>query len=383
MNMSNLNYFIEMALQRQLNEFVGDDAFTEEHLMLIKNLSISTVTHIDGISKLKNLENLQIGCMDRLEYQIQDIIDYSELKNLPNLKSLTIVNNLHINRLDLSKLESLETLVLVADYNLNEIIGIEKLTKLKRVIIVGNNVQSLENIQQYIKNTKQTKTNILDYKIFNNICNNIDDYNFLASTSMLYDTSLVFAEKVGIGEIFIYSFNMISRINNIANNILNNIIKEDMTEEEKVSAIYHYVIENLTYNYDELSKRNNDIEKDKKQILIYDNRYKFINSSYEAFINGSVVCEGYVNMLNFLLNKIGIESRTVYCNVRRNNNSFNGVYNHAANMIKIDDEWYFFDSQLENNSNNLQYFKKTKEEFSKTHDISFSTQYISTKAKAK
>lgn len=380
--MDNLNYFIGTELMRQFHQFVGYEEFTNEELLKLKSLSISTTTSIGEIAKLRNLEELSIVFFDPVEYEYDMVIDYSELAKLVNLRSLVIANNAHIKRLDLSELSNLEVLILVSNANLEHIIGLENLKKLKRVVIVGNNVKDIPNIQEYIKNTQCTGINILDYKIFNSIHKNPDVYSFLSNMSLSYDTNLTFAEKIGIGEIFTYSFNMINKMNEMAEVILSSIIHQDMSDQEKILVVYRYVIDHLTYDHERLEERVHYVHQSNK-IPTYDNNHKYINSSYEAFVRGRVVCEGYVNMINFLLNKLNIESRTVYCAVRDSKDYHPGYYNHSSNAIKIDDEWYYFDAQLEENSNELKYFKKTREEFSDTHEFSPSSQVLKPKQKIK
>ena len=131
MNVNNLDYFIGVALARQLKEFVGYSDFTEKQLLELKNLSISTITDVSNIQTLKNLESLSITCMDSMEYKQGEFIDYCGLNSLTKLKSLVIANNLHIQKLDVSNLENLEVLIIVSNSNLEEIIGIENLKKLK------------------------------------------------------------------------------------------------------------------------------------------------------------------------------------------------------------------------------------------------------------
>lgn len=380
--MDNLNYFIGTELFRKFHKFVGYSDFTEKDLLKLQTLNISTTTSIVGISKLKNLEELNILFFDPLEYSYDMIIDYNELSNLKQLKSLIIANNGHIKTLDLSSFENLERLILVSNANLEEIIGLDKLKKLNRVVIVGNNIKNISNIQEYIKNTQNTAINILDYKIFISIYNEPANYKFLSDMELTYDTNLTFAEKIGIGEIFTYSFNMINKMNEMAEVIIKNIINKEMTDEQKVLALYRYVVENLTYDYDRLEKRADYVYSDHK-IPTYDNNHKYINSSYEAFISGKVICEGYVNMLNFLLSKLNIESRTVYCAVKNSKDYSAGYYDHSSIAIKLNNEWYYFDAQLETDSINLKYFKKTREEFSETHDFSPSSQVLNLLQKTK
>ena len=88
-------------------------------------------------------------------------------------------------------------------------------------------------------------------------------------------------------------------------------------------------------------------------------------------------------MLNFMLNKLGIESRTIYCGVKASSEYTVGLYNHSANAIKLDGQWYYFDSQLEDKNGELRYFKKTLDEFSETHELSPSTKALKVKEKTK
>ena len=130
MSIDNLDYFIGTALLRKFNQSFGYSDFTEEELSQLISLKISTTTSINGIGKLKNLEDLCVVIFDQIEYQYDGIIDYSELESLPKLKTLIIANNLHITKLDLSNLLGLESLILVSNANLREIVGLEKLKKL-------------------------------------------------------------------------------------------------------------------------------------------------------------------------------------------------------------------------------------------------------------
>ncbi len=70
------------------------------------------------------------------------IINYDELNNLSNLETLTIINNQHIDKLDISNLSNLKRLILVSNYNLKQIIGLDKLKKLS-VLEIDNYIKSL------------------------------------------------------------------------------------------------------------------------------------------------------------------------------------------------------------------------------------------------
>lgn len=374
MSINNLDEFISEELSQRLGEEIKGNYFTDKMLSWLETLTINSVTSPKNISKLTNLKKLNILGQTQREYGDNIVIDYDELNELKNLEQLVIVNNYHIKNLDLSNLKNLECLILVANQNLEVIKGLDQLKHLKHVVIVGSNIKNKEWLESYISNTKKTKINILDYRLFNYIAKDKNLQSKLFETIGSCQTNLLFAEKIGIGEIFCYTYSMIDEIYTRANQIIKENISDSMSEEEKVRVLYNYVINHLDYDTEELEKRDNLILNDEKIIKVYKNKYKYINSSYRAFTVGKVVCEGYVSMLIYLLSQIGIEARNVYCIVKAFGKSIEGYYNHSAIKIKINGEWYYFDPQIEEKNQANKYFMQTKEEFSVTHDILVTTE---------
>ena len=101
--------------------------------------------------------------------------------------------------------------------------------------------------------------------------------------------------------------------------ILGNIVRPEYSEIEKTMAIYAYIVENIKYD-NILLKREKEL-RDKGQ-KIGKGVSKILNgkqSSYNAFMKGEVVCEGYTNMMHYMLSTVGIESKTVSCIGERDN----------------------------------------------------------------
>lgn len=374
MSINNLDEFISEELSRRFGEEIKGNYFTDKMLSWLETLTINSITPPKNISRLTNLKKLNIIGQTQSEYGDNIVINYDEINELKNLNQLVIVNNYHIKSLDLSNLKDLEYLILVANQNLEVINGLDQLQHLKHVVIVGSNVKNVQWLNSYISNTKKTRINILDYHLFNYIAKDKNLQHKLFEMIGSCQTNLLFAEKIGIGEIFCYTYSMIDEIYTLANKIIKENISDDMSEKEKVRVLYNYVINHLNYDNEELEKRDNLILNDERIIRVYKNKYKYINSSYRAFTTGKVVCEGYVNMLIYLLSQIGIEARNVYCVVKALGKSVNGYYNHSAIKIKIDDEWYYFDPQIEEKNQANKYFMQTKEEFGVTHDILVTTE---------
>ena len=319
MDINKLDYFISEALSRQLGDTVDSSYFKKEMLESLTSLTINSLTPITTISRLKNLVSLNIIGQSHSEYALDEVIDYSEINNLNNLESLIVINDYHARQLNISNLKKLKILILVSNQNLENIIGLDKLKNLKHVVIVGNSIKNKEWLTKYIINTKETRVNILDYRLFSYVVKNKALKQLLYLMNARCETNLLFAEKIGVGEIFSYTYSMIDKVYTLAQQIIKENIKPEMTEKEKVKVLYNYVINHLEYDTEELRKRDNVILTDEKIIKVYKNKYKFINSSYRAFLEGKVVCEGYVNMLIYLLDLINVEARNVYCTVKNMN----------------------------------------------------------------
>ena len=152
--------------------------------------------------------------------------------------------------------------------------------------------------------------------------------------------------------------------------ILGNIVRPEYSEIEKTMAIYTYIVENIKYDYillkreKELRDKGQKIGKGESKIL--DGK----QSSYNAFMKGEVVCEGYTNMMHYMLSTVGIESKTVSCIGERDNKEESFVdrgENHSVIRIKTGEDWYYYDPTWDAGKMELRNVFKTKKEFEKNH----------------
>ena len=152
--------------------------------------------------------------------------------------------------------------------------------------------------------------------------------------------------------------------------ILGNIVRPEYSEIEKTMAIYTYIVENIKYDYillkreKELRDKGQKIGKGESKIL--DGK----QSSYNAFMKGEVVCEGYTNMMHYMLSTVGIESKTVSCIGERDNKENDFVdrgENHSVIRVKTGEDWYYYDPTWDAGQMKLRNVFKTKEEFEKNH----------------
>ena len=152
--------------------------------------------------------------------------------------------------------------------------------------------------------------------------------------------------------------------------ILGNIVRPEYSEIEKTMAIYTYIVENIKYDYillkreKELRDKGQKIGKGESKIL--DGK----QSSYNAFMKGEVVCEGYTNMMHYMLSTVGIESKTVSCIGERDNKEESFVdrgEDHSVIRVKNGEDWYYYDPTWDAGKMELRNVFKTKKEFEKNH----------------
>ena len=177
-----------------------------------------------------------------------------------------------------------------------------------------------------------------------------------------------------------------SRIDNMdlkAKEILDSIIAPDYSDIEKISAIYAYIVQNVTYDYESLNaaKKGEDNEALRKAranlgeltSTILDRR----QSSFNAILEGKAVCEGYTNMMHYLLKSVGINSMTVHCNSDLNTKVVGRNSTHSVIKLELNGETYYFDPTWDAQKTKLGNFLKTKEEFSVNHVLSMTENNIS------
>ena len=152
--------------------------------------------------------------------------------------------------------------------------------------------------------------------------------------------------------------------------ILGNIVRPEYSEIEKTMAIYTYIVQNIKYDHILFKREKELIDKRQK---IGKGESKILNgkqSSYNAFMKGEVVCEGYTNMMHYMLSSVGIESKTAICIGKRDNKEESFVdrgEDHSVIRVKTGEDWYYYDPTWDAGQMKLRNVFKTKEEFEKNH----------------
>ncbi len=139
-------------------------------------------------------------------------------------------------------------------------------------------------------------------------------------------------------------------ITSCLNEVYSSLNLNNKTVVEKVLAIYGYITEHVTYDWDNVNN----------------NSYLLKHSTYAALINGTAVCQGYATLLYRMLLDFGIDSRVITGD------------KHAWNIVGLGTYYYNLDSTWDSNVGNepddWEYFLKCENEFPEhSRDIEYMT----------
>ena len=274
--------------------------------------------------------------------------------------------------------------------NLKEVIGLNETENLEKILMSKNGTGSLElrefDIMSTVENRK-LKEVILDVDMFPNL---IKKFPHLAEKIEEYEKN---NERVytWIENKIAYNYwankfstRKLKEMDIKVEEILQNIIEPEYTEIEKTLAIYNYITENVDYDY-KMLEFDEEMQKDMRYGLFLEgssNRssYSIINkrilskhSSFNGIMKGKAVCQGYANMMHYMLTKENIESREIGCTdnpITEEQEQEDKEIDHSVIRVKTDDEWYYYDPTWDAGKITYEYAYNTKDEFYKKHTLS-------------
>lgn len=362
------NYSLAVCILNELrkkgirrNAFSFDSSFTTEELDSIIELNVTNVDSLDGIENLRNLKILRLlgANLDNFSVlnSLNNIIDFSNIKKLKSLENLVIWHDNNIKSLDITGL-NLKNLTLISNHNLTEIIGIDQMSSLERIYIVGSDISNIGCSLRYLRVTKNAKENVLDLKMFNHLFSEQRLGRKLTSK----ESNIRFSEQVHFyDEVYTHSLEQMRELNHLAKNIINELNLKNKNDYEIAFEIYKYIVSSVTYDYDGLAYREKNFN---AYTNIKDNRdyarMIFINTSLSALKNKKAVCDGYVNAIIYLLSLVNIKALPVICANK------DGTL-HTAIKILIDDEWIYADPERDSSDKKMRYFNLTREELAKKY----------------
>ncbi len=368
--------------------FNRSNAFTKEECALLDTIILENSDNIDELVLFPNLRVLKIKSqntdtvIEKDPFKVNNIDknNFFVLSYLTSLEELTIVNDNNIESINLLPLTNLKKIKLCNNKNLVNIIGLDQLKNLEKILIYANKGNPVIDADIYLENTKDALKNYLDITMFYDLYSKSiyhkdhkrgsyfqDKYLSCVGS---YGTNLEFVEKVGIYNYYVpLRASAVVKLYERAEEVNNRLsVRFKFSSKEKMKSLYHYA-RKIEYDYDALDIRDTDSLDtiSKNENLSY--RMSLPNTSYTALVKKKTVCEGYANMLHLLFYMNGIGSRVIYC--AKEGDSINGL-NHAALRVRYHDEDYYIDADPNWGSYEDEFFMQRKEEFKKTHVLAYS-----------
>lgn len=382
--------------------------FTQEELDSITELKIcyEEVRDIKDLEKLHNLKKLSIisgnsnlyakfenGEIDEESPHYREktnIEDFEILGKLKSIEELRIESEENLSKLDVTNMKNLKKLELINNMNLKEVIGLNETENLEKILLSKNGTGSLElrefDIMSTVENRK-LKEVILDVDMYPNL---IKKFSHLAEKIEEYEKNnervYTWIENRIIYNCWANKFSTrnLKEMDIKVEEILQNIIEPEYTEIEKTLAIYNYITDNVDYDH-KMLEFDERMQKDVRYSLFLEGRsnkssYSIINkrllgkqSSFNGIMKGKAVCQGYANMMHYMLTKENIESRETMCIadpiIEEQELEDKGIDNSVI-RVKTDDEWYYYDPTWDTGKTKYEYAYKTKDEFYKKHTLS-------------
>lgn len=382
--------------------------FTQEELDSITKLKIcyEEVRDIKDLEKIHNLKKLSIisgnsnlyakfenGEIDEESPHYREktnIEDFGILGKLKSIEELRIESEENLSKLDVTNMKNLKKLELINNMNLKEVIGLNETENLEKILLSKNGTGSLElrefDIMSTVENRK-LKEVILDVDMYPNL---IKKFPHLAEKIEEYEKNnervYTWIENKIVYNCWANKFSTrnLKEMDIKVEEILQNIIEPEYTEIEKTLAIYNYITDNVDYDY-KMLEFDERMQKDVRYSLFLEGRsnkssYSIINkrilgkqSSFNAIMKGKAVCQGYAQMMHYMLTKENIESREIGCIadpiIEEQELEDKGI-DHSVIRVKTDDEWYYYDPTWDTGKTKYEYAYKTKDEFYKKHTLS-------------
>ena len=137
----------------------------------------------------------------------------------------------------------------------------------------------------------------------------------------IYDTSAILAAwKLG-SPLFLSDYD--EAIYNTAKGVLDSVLYDGMSDLEKETAVYHWIVNNVNYDW-----THQDVMRETP-------RESF--TPYGGLVNHTAVCLGYAATFQLLMDLAGVECITVV------GASESSTEDHAWNMARLNGNWYCVD----------------------------------------
>ena len=129
-----------------------------------------------------------------------------------------------------------------------------------------------------------------------------------------------------------------AQVDTMIADILNRAITQDMTDTEKVKAAYDYLIYNFRHNSDSFPMFTQNFVGNINPLATT------VAIAQPLLLNGDGTCDTFANTFRLLAIRLGFECNYVSGQYVNTDGTSTG---HGWNQIKVDDEWYWIDVDVE------------------------------------
>lgn len=358
-------------LKKNVHNFKFTEDELKKYFSTFKELVINSRSAFDEYSKFfkyySSLEKIQINLTgysyEDDKFASEKVINVDWIKNNKNLKEL-IVNGVNFEELDLTDLKKLETISIKHAQGLRKIdYSTENLFELT---LLDTNLQKVPHFE-VIKD--------IDMKLDINLLPILKrDYKDLYEHMSTFSNDKIWMEKEG-RRYQAFSNAKILMYDKKVDEIISSVTNEKMSDLQKMTVIYDYIIRNVYYDHKTRNARDQKTNPfDIDTILgvsisgmTTKEAYDYQQSGVKALLDGTSVCEGYANLYTYFLRKLGMESN---CIVVQTDAGY-----HAITRVKYNGNYYYFDPTWDTivdkdgkiEDCNAKYFMLNKEEMSKDH----------------
>ena len=331
------------------NAYNYNESFTQEELDAIKTLVIYNIEDFKELNLLPNLEDLSIISTNDKSISNETIENFGKLKNLKSLKikGCRGFDTLNINDLSI-RLQELE---IISCHDLCEIIGLNK--DIVTFTCVDNT--NLRNKSDIALKSVRFASSTENYKLDITYAPIIFDYLSHKSEQAQKDLEYFLSLNLKFGEVLSrheeksYSFGMIKTINKKAQQISDENIKPNQNTTQKFASLYNWICKNVKYDHEAWKKykEGDKLYHHSTGLRGAEGNEMGTNSSLNAFLINTCVCEGYSRALQYLCELNHIKSNIVNCHVpdeedlkdEKNKTRIN----HAMILVNFGDKAYYCD----------------------------------------
>lgn len=314
-DINNPEIIVDDNIKKQLDVYLDyEKTYNANDLsnLLYMSLMIEEDTDLSWLKYATNLEEIMLSYGDKVD-SMKTISTISGLNNLKKISIYSYKNFDEVNKVSynfLSDCKNLKELDLNGVYVDNNFI--ESLTSLE-VLRIGDNVINYNIDFKKLPNLKEVEFY------------NLDEYDL---ATYLDDYSIRLLEDRGVSISCRYvDLDKVVEINKELNEIVYNLDVTSMnSDKEKLNAILTYVLDKLSYDETTYQNIQNSMKDNNLVNSFYTNGY------LDGALNGnSAICGNYASLFQALASRLDLKS---YFMVNDN---------HAWNLVKIDDEYYYVD----------------------------------------